>query len=169
MTPARFGNDLIGLALEEDIGAGDVTTELFAASGDIARAHIVARQECVFSGGDVGGEVFRRVDPATQILQVREEGAFLMPGAIAMEVEGPAASLLTAERVALNFLQRLSGVATLTRRYVEAVRGTNTKILDTRKTTPGLRSLDDLLVGSAAQQHLLDHGALLPKALGFRA
>lgn len=146
MTPLRFGNDLIGLALEEDVGAGDVTTELFAAGGNVVRAHILARQECVFSGGEVAGEVFRRVDPETQIFEVSQEGASLMPGAVAMEVQGPAASLLTAERVALNFLQRLSGVATLTRRYVEAVRGTTTKILDTRKTTPGLRLLEKAAV-----------------------
>ncbi len=146
MTPARFGNDIIGLALEEDIGAGDVTTELFTGNQNITRARIVARQECVFSGGEVAREVFFRVNPTAQILAVLQDGAFLSPGDMAMEVEGPAASLLTAERVALNFLQRLSGVATLTRRYVDAVRGTNAKILDTRKTTPGLRTLEKAAV-----------------------
>jgi nicotinate-nucleotide pyrophosphorylase (carboxylating) len=147
MIPSRFGNDLIGLALEEDIGGGDVTTELFADNKAlVVRARIVARQVCVFSGGDVAQEVFRRVDPETQILEVMQEGSALVPGAVAMRVEGPAAALLTAERVALNFLQRLSGVATLTRRYVEAVRGTPAKILDTRKTTPGLRLLEKAAV-----------------------
>ncbi len=146
MTPARFGNDIIGLALGEDVGTGDVTTELFAGDQNIVRARIVARQECVFSGGEVAREVFMRVDPVTQILDVQPEGTLLSPGAAGMEFEGPAASLLTAERVALNFLQRLSGVATLTRRYVEAVRGTTTKILDTRKTTPGLRLLEKAAV-----------------------
>jgi len=146
MTPTRFGNDIIGLALEEDIGAGDVTTELFMGNPSVVRARIVARQECVFSGGDVAREVFMRVNPAMRILDVQPDGAFLSPGAVAMELEGLAASLLTAERVALNFVQRLSGVATLTRHYVEAVRGTNTKILDTRKTTPGLRVMEKAAV-----------------------
>ncbi len=146
MTPARFGNDIIGLALQEDLGAGDVTTELFMGNRHVIRARIVARQECVFSGGDVAREVFMRVDPSIRIFDVQPEGSQLSPGASAMELEGPAASLLTAERVALNFLQRLSGVATLTRRYVDAVLGTNTKILDTRKTTPGLRVLEKAAV-----------------------
>ncbi|MEX1118352.1 MAG: carboxylating nicotinate-nucleotide diphosphorylase [Terrimicrobiaceae bacterium] len=141
-----FGTDLIGLALEEDIGPGDVTTEIFAGTPSMARARIVARQDCVFSGGEVAREVWKRVSPAIRILSVQPEGTLLVSGESAMEVEGPAASLLSAERVALNFLQRLSGVATLTRQYVEAIRGTPAKILDTRKTTPGLRALEKAAV-----------------------
>jgi nicotinate-nucleotide pyrophosphorylase (carboxylating) len=133
---------LIDLALAEDIGSGDITAAFFTKSGATARAEIVARQEGCLAGIQVAAEVFRRVDSSLDIHTRRADGDLFANGDAVLEVSGPAASILTAERTALNFLQRLSGVATLARRYVEAVRGTGAEILDTRKTTPGFRALE---------------------------
>jgi nicotinate-nucleotide pyrophosphorylase (carboxylating) len=141
-------SDLIDLALAEDIGSGDVTSEFFTGSSRRAVARIVARQACVLAGSGVAQEVFRRVDASLQITVDRKDGDHLERGDVAMTVSGKAASLLTAERTALNFLQRLSGVATLTREYVEAIRGTSARILDTRKTTPGWRLLEKAAVAA---------------------
>jgi nicotinate-nucleotide pyrophosphorylase (carboxylating) len=133
---------LIDLALAEDIGSGDITAAFFTKPGATARAHIVARQEGCLSGLEIAEEVFRRVDSTLAVQKKRTEGDSFSPGEIVLEVSGSAASILTAERTALNFLQRLSGVATLARQFVEAVRGTGAEILDTRKTTPGYRTLE---------------------------
>jgi nicotinate-nucleotide pyrophosphorylase (carboxylating) len=140
--------DLIAWALAEDIGSGDVTAEFFTGPDRRASARIVARQPCVLAGGSVAEEVFRRVDDTLQIVRHRGDGDRLERGDVALTISGRAASLLTAERTALNFLQRLSGVATLTREYVEAVRGTPARILDTRKTTPGWRLLEKAAVAA---------------------
>jgi nicotinate-nucleotide pyrophosphorylase (carboxylating) len=142
----RFGSDLIGLALEEDIGSGDVTTELFAGPDANVVGHIVARIPCIFAGGDIARDVFQRVDPRLEITHRKPDGSELQPGEAALSIHGPASSMLTAERVALNFLQKLSGIATLTRRYVNAVQGTGATILDTRKTTPGFRIMEKAAV-----------------------
>ena len=133
---------LIDLALAEDIGSGDITAAFFTKPGATASAEIVARQEGCLAGIEVAAEVFRRVDSSLDIQTRRADGDLFANGDSVLEVSGPAASILTAERTALNFLQRLSGVATLARRYVEAVRGTGAEILDTRKTTPGFRALE---------------------------
>ena len=133
---------LIDLALAEDIGSGDITAKFFTKPGAVARAQIVARQEGRLSGLDIAEEVFHRVDSSLSVQKKRAEGDALTPGDVVLEVSGSAASILTAERTALNFLQRLSGVATLANRFVEAVRGTGAEILDTRKTTPGYRALE---------------------------
>jgi nicotinate-nucleotide pyrophosphorylase (carboxylating) len=138
--------DLIDLALAEDIGAGDVTTRFFTGPERRAEARIVAREACVLAGTSAAEEVFRRVDAELEILREAEDGTALAIGAAALTVRGSAGSILTAERTALNFLQRLSGVATLTRRYVEAIAGTAAQILDTRKTTPGWRLLEKAAV-----------------------
>jgi len=140
--------DLIDAALREDIGSGDLTTEYFTDHTRVATARIVAREECVLAGGAVAREVFRRVDPALELIHLLPDGIVLEKGAVALEVRGRAASLLTAERTVLNFLQRLSGVATITYRYVQAVQGTETRILDTRKTTPGWRLLEKAAVAA---------------------
>ena len=140
--------DVVALALAEDVGPGDITTVCFTDPGRRAFARVVARQSCVLAGGAVAAEVFRRVDPQLQVVLLCEDGARLSPGAAALQIEGSAASILTAERTALNFLQRLSGVATLTRQHVEAIRGTPARILDTRKTTPGLRQLEKAAVAA---------------------
>lgn len=140
--------DLIDAALREDIGTGDLTTEYFTDHTRFATARIVAREECVLAGGSVAREVFRRVDPALELVHLSPDGIVLAKGAVALEIRGRAASLLTAERTVLNFLQRLSGVATITYRYVQAVQGTETRILDTRKTTPGWRLLEKAAVAA---------------------
>jgi nicotinate-nucleotide pyrophosphorylase (carboxylating) len=137
---------IVELALAEDIGAGDVTSLATVPAGAHARGTIVAKAAGVVSGLDVAGLVFRRVNPAVEFSPRVPDGERVRPGAPVAEVAGLARSLLAAERVALNLLQRLSGVATLTAAYVEAVAGTRARIVDTRKTTPGLRALEKAAV-----------------------
>jgi nicotinate-nucleotide pyrophosphorylase (carboxylating) len=137
---------LLDLALAEDIGGGDVTTALTVPAERQARGRLLAKAPGVISGIEVAGEVFRRVDPAIAFTPLVADGDTVAAMTPIATVEGPARSLLTAERVALNLLQRLSGVATVTARYVEAVRETNARIVDTRKTTPGLRALEKAAV-----------------------
>lgn len=133
---------LIRLALAEDVGAGDVTAEYFVPVERLAQAFVVARQAGVVSGVEVAERVFREVDGSLETRVLAADGAQVAAGQRVLEVRGRARSLLTAERTALNFLQRLSGVASLTRRYVDAVAGSGARILDTRKTTPGWRWLE---------------------------
>lgn len=141
-------SDLITLALAEDIGEGDVTTRYFTDPQRLGMARIFAKEPCVLAGGVVAEEVFHRVDPALKVTLSRADGTRLAKGDTALEVRGPISSLLTAERVALNFLQRLSGIATATRRYVDVIDGTSARILDTRKTTPGWRALEKAAVAA---------------------
>lgn len=145
--------DLIDLALSEDIGAGDVTTEFFTPPTLRGRAHIVAREPCLLAGMDPAMETFRRVDADLQLQPLCHDGATLSSGDSVLQIDGRVASLLTAERVALNFLQRLSGVATLTGQFVAAVQGTGARILDTRKTTPGWRLLEKAAVRAGGGQN----------------
>jgi nicotinate-nucleotide pyrophosphorylase (carboxylating) len=133
--------DLIDRALEEDIRDGDLTTAAVVPDGARARARIEQKAPGVPAGLGVARVVFERVDPELAWREHAREGEWREGGLLA-EVEGRAASILAAERVALNFLGRLSGVATATARYVDAIRGTRARILDTRKTTPGLRALE---------------------------
>lgn len=142
----RNARTLIDLALAEDIGSGDVTSRYFVPEDRMARAFIVARTEGVISGAEVAQAVFRAVDASLSIAILVPDGSRVSAGAMVLRVEGPARSILTAERTALNFLQRLSGVASLTRRYVDAISGTGAAILDTRKTTPGYRMLEKAAV-----------------------
>jgi nicotinate-nucleotide pyrophosphorylase (carboxylating) len=134
-------NDLIERALAEDIGDGDLTTRAVVPDGARARAHIRQKEPGVVAGLGVAREVFEHVDGELEWVAHCPEGLWRETGVVA-EIIGSAASILAAERVALNFLGRLSGVATLTARYVRAVDGTGARILDTRKTTPGLRELE---------------------------
>ena len=139
--------DLIGLALAEDLGpTGDVTAEAFIPSDLQSRARVVSRCDCVVSGLDVAREVFHRVDPMLAVTLLRAEGEHLSPGDILLEVKGSTRSILSAERTVLNFLGRLCGIASLSRRYAEAVKGTGVTLLDTRKTTPGWRLLEKAAV-----------------------
>src|SRR5918997_1482773 len=132
---------IVDRALAEDVGPGDVTTRATVPAGARARARITQKQPGVLFGLDAAEATFRRLDPDARITRLAPEGEWREGGPV-LEVEGRAAALLTAERTALNFLGRLSGVATLTARYVDAVAGTGAQILDTRKTTPGLRALE---------------------------
>jgi nicotinate-nucleotide pyrophosphorylase (carboxylating) len=154
---------IVRRALAEDLGWGDVTTE--ATVGADVRGHgtVVVKAPCVLAGLDVAAEVFRQLDPAVHITLRNRDGDRTEPGAVAAEVRGAAALMLTAERTALNFLQRLSGIATLTRRYVDAAGGRIT-ILDTRKTTPTLRALEKYAVragGGCNHRSGLDDGILI--------
>ena len=133
---------LIDLALAEDIGAGDVTSLYFIPAERRARAFVAVRRDGVVSGAELAAQVFATVDPSLDVEILIADGSKVAAGALVIRVEGSARSILTAERTALNFLQRLSGVATMTARYVDAVKGTGTRILDTRKTTPGFRLLE---------------------------
>jgi nicotinate-nucleotide pyrophosphorylase (carboxylating) len=133
--------ELIDRALAEDVGEGDITTTAVVEPGARARARIEQKAAGVPAGLRVAEKVFERVDPDVRWHAHADEGEWREPGMLA-ELAGSAASILAAERVALNFLGRLSGIATLTARYVEAIEGTGVRILDTRKTTPGLRALE---------------------------
>ena len=138
--------DPIGIALREDIGGGDITTVSFVPENQQASARIIARERAIVAGIDVAADVFRRVDASLHPEILRGDGAIVDSGESVLEVRGNARSILTAERVALNFLQRLSGIATLTHQFVEAVVDNRAKIFDTRKTTPGLRKLEKAAV-----------------------
>jgi len=133
--------ELIDRALAEDLGDGDLTSLAVVPAGARARARIAQREPGVLAGLEVAEAVFARVDPGVAFRAGAPEGPWREPGRVA-EIEGSARSILAAERVALNLLGRLSGVATRTARFVAAVAGTGAEILDTRKTTPGLRALE---------------------------
>lgn len=139
-------SDPIAIALREDIGAGDITTEFFVPDGLRALGRIIARERAVVAGGETAAEVFRRVNPELNVDVLQPDGSALTGGETILEVRGSARSILTAERVALNFLQRLCGIATLTRQFVDAIGKSRAKVLDTRKTTPGLRALEKAAV-----------------------
>ena len=138
--------DPIAAALEEDIGDGDVTTDFFVPETLHATGRIVARENAVVAGTEATAEAFRQVDPSTNIQIICHDRDNVAAGDMIIEVRGLARSILKAERVALNFLQRLCGIATLTRQFVDAVGNHAAKILDTRKTTPGLRALEKAAV-----------------------
>ncbi len=147
-------HDPIAIALAEDIGSGDVTCEFFTPAGLRGSARIIAKENAVVAGVETAAEVFARVDSTLETSIVRASGSKVGPGEVVIEIAGAVRSILTGERVALNFIQRLSGVATLTRRYVEAVAHARATILDTRKTTPGLRALEKAAVkAGGAQNH----------------
>jgi nicotinate-nucleotide pyrophosphorylase (carboxylating) len=155
--------EIVRRALAEDLGRGDVTTEATVKSEQRARGILLAKVPCVIAGLDVALEVFRQVDPAVTFQTARTDGGHCVPGDVLATLTGSAASLLTAERTALNFLQRLSGIATLTRAFVDAAAGRIT-ILDTRKTTPTLRLLEKYAVragGGLNHRGGLDDGILI--------
>ncbi|HAR36696.1 MAG TPA: carboxylating nicotinate-nucleotide diphosphorylase [Acidobacteria bacterium] len=139
-------DQLIDLALAEDLPAGDITTEAVVPATEQARAVFLAKQDGVLAGLEVAARVFSQLDPEVEFRRKLEDGEEFRQGQLLAEVSGRAASLLQAERTALNFLQRLSGIASLTRSFVNEVRGTKARILDTRKTTPGWRALEKYAV-----------------------
>jgi nicotinate-nucleotide pyrophosphorylase (carboxylating) len=154
---------IVRRALAEDLGWGDVTTEATVPADVRGRGTIVVKAPCVLAGLDVAAEAFRQLDPAVQISLRNQDGDRCAPGDVAAEIRGAAALMLTAERTALNFVQRLSGIATLTRRFVDAAGGRIT-VLDTRKTTPTLRALEKYAVragGGSNHRSGLDDGILI--------
>ena len=155
---------LIQSALEEDIGSGDVTTAALLTGEETGTARAVAKADLVIAGIDVFRETFFFLDPNIRFTEYLEDGREIKRGEILAELSGKLGSILTAERVALNFLQRMSGIATLTRQYVAAVAGTGARILDTRKTAPGLRILDKYAViigGGLNHRFALNDGVLI--------
>ena len=144
MKPRQY--DPIAAALKEDIGDGDVTTDFFVPETLHATGRIIVREKAIVAGIRSAAEAFRQVDPLTDIQTNCRDGDDVGDGDVIIEVRGLARSILKAERVALNFLQRLSGIATLTREFVNAIGDHPAKVLDTRKTTPGLRSLEKAAV-----------------------
>jgi nicotinate-nucleotide pyrophosphorylase (carboxylating) len=141
-----FTSDLIKRALDEDLGRGDITTDSVVPAGQTSTATLQAKEDLVVAGLGVAGGVFLTVDRTLEIRAKVRDGAFAKKGDLLMVVKGRTRSILKAERVALNFLQRLSGIATLTRRFVDRTKGTRTKILDTRKTVPLFRHLEKYAV-----------------------
>ncbi len=138
--------DPVDTALAEDIGGGDLTSLFFIPATSISRARIFAKEPCVVAGVDVVRRIFQKLDAQLEFSILRQDGSAVEPGQGVIELSGLTRTILTGERVALNFIQRLSGVATLTAQFVEAVRNTGATILDTRKTTPGLRALEKAAV-----------------------
>jgi nicotinate-nucleotide pyrophosphorylase (carboxylating) len=154
---------IVRRALAEDLGWGDVTTDAIVDPGLRGRGTIVVKSPCVVAGLDIAAETFRQLDPAVHIETTYRDGDRCEPGTLVAEVRGSAALMLTAERTALNFLQRLSGIATITRQYVDAA-GTGITVLDTRKTTPTLRALEKYAVragGGSNHRGGLDDGILI--------
>ena len=139
-------SDCIKCALAEDIGTGDVTTDTIVPARASLSGRIVAKQDGVVAGLDVAKHVFLELNQRVSFVPNVKDGTSVTRGAVLAELEGPASALLTGERTALNFLGRMSGIATLTRQFVDAVAGTKAVILDTRKTAPGLRTSDKLAV-----------------------
>lgn len=143
----------LAMALTEDIGPGDVTSNSTIPAEATARFAMNARAELVLAGGTFLPRLFALVDPSVVVEMLVEDGAKLTPGSTIAYLSGPARALLAGERTALNLVQHLSGVATLTRRYVEAVKGTNARVVDTRKTIPGLRHLQKYAVTCGGGQN----------------
>jgi nicotinate-nucleotide pyrophosphorylase (carboxylating) len=137
---------IIESALLEDIGMGDITTESLVPAYLVGHGEILVKQDGIIAGMDIAEAVFHIVDPRIAFHISSADGSFVKSGSIAGSVDGPFGGILKGERTVLNILQRMSGIATLTRMYVDAVKGTNVKIMDTRKTAPGLRLLDKLAV-----------------------
>lgn len=141
-----FANDLIELAIREDIGDGDHSSLACIPPDERGRMKLLVKQEGVLAGVEVAEMVLRRLDPDVAFDKRIEDGAHVRPGDVAFYVEGRVVSLLQAERILLNVMQRMSGVATQTARYVKELEGLKTRVLDTRKTTPGMRVLDKMAV-----------------------
>ena len=140
---------LIEIALKEDLGdVGDITSNFFIDNDSLSSGSIIAKENCVIAGPEIAQRVFHRLDPNIAVIVNLPSGSIANPGDVIMSLSGKSCSILSAERIALNFLQRLSGIATITKKYVEAVKGTNAMILDTRKTTPGWRELEKMAVKS---------------------
>lgn len=156
--------ELVRRALAEDLGWGDVTTESTVEEHQRAQGRLLVKQDCVIAGLDIAEEAFRQLDPGAAMVRHHDDGAWCPAGTLVAEVTGRARALLTAERTALNFMQRLSGIATLTRRFVDAAGDRRLTVLDTRKTTPTLRVIEKYAVragGGTNHRFALDDGILI--------
>ncbi|MBO0800365.1 MAG: carboxylating nicotinate-nucleotide diphosphorylase [Blastocatellia bacterium] len=156
--------EVVNAALDEDLGRGDITSRAVVRQGMKARGSFIAKQDFILAGLEVADAAFTSFDPYIQIESTVGDGEEIKAGKVFARTTGDSQVLLAAERVALNFLQRLSGIATLTRAYVDAIAGTGAKIVDTRKTTPGMRVLEKyaVSVGSGHNHRLgLDDGVLI--------
>jgi nicotinate-nucleotide pyrophosphorylase (carboxylating) len=151
-------------ALAEDLGRGDLTTDSTIPKGVQVKGRMISKQDGVIAGIEVAGEIFRIVDPSVKFQSLVKDGERISKGDIIVSIEGEASSILKAERTALNFLQRMSGIATKTARCVELIKGTKAKVVDTRKTAPGLRIFDKFSVlagGGANHRFNLSDGILI--------
>ncbi len=135
-------DELLDLAFAEDIGDGDHTTLSTIPADEMGRQRLVVKEEGILAGVEVAAKVFEKLDPSLKMTVMIPDGTHVRPGDIAFTVEGPVRSLLMAERTMLNIMQRMSGIATTTARYQQQLEGLHTKVLDTRKTTPGMRMLE---------------------------
>jgi nicotinate-nucleotide pyrophosphorylase (carboxylating) len=156
--------EIIDRALAEDLGKSDVTTEALIPSSLLGTGFIIAKQEGILAGTEVTKQIFLRVDPQLDVEILLVDGTRVKPGNKVIKVSGSVAGILKAERVALNFLHRLSGIASETNRYVKAVEGLPVRLMDTRKTTPGLRSLEKYAVrvgGGGSHRMSLSDGILI--------
>jgi nicotinate-nucleotide pyrophosphorylase (carboxylating) len=145
--------DPVDNAIAEDVGTGDLTSHFFIPETRVSKGRIFAKEACVLAGVDVVQRVYRKLDSQMELQILRQDGSVVKPGETVIELSGLTRTILTGERVALNFVQRLSGVATLTAQFVKAVHGTGVVILDTRKTTPGLRALEKAAVKAGGGQN----------------
>ncbi len=144
---------IIENALVEDVGPGDVTTDTICSVDAVSTAEIRVKEKGVLAGGPIAERVFKRLSPEARIVLSKEDGAKVMPGDVILQIEAPTRAILTGERLALNILQRLSGIATETSKYAAECEGYKAKILDTRKTAPGLRVLDKYAVLTGGGQN----------------
>lgn len=145
--------DPVDIALAEDVGSGDLTSLFFIPETHLSKARIFAKEACVIAGVEAVRRVYQKLDPRLELLILKQDGSVVKPGEPVIELSGLTRTVLTGERVALNFIQRLSGIATMTAQFVEAVHGTGVAILDTRKTTPGLRALEKAAVKAGGGQN----------------
>ena len=139
-------NALIELAIKEDIGDGDHTSLACIPSNATGKAHLLVKEDCIIAGVALAENIFKKINPTLIFTPLIEDGKAVKVGDIIFTIEGNSQAILQAERLALNFMQRMSGIATNTNKYVQLLDGLNTKVLDTRKTTPGLRAIEKLAV-----------------------
>lgn len=150
---------LVELAIEEDLGMGDITSEITVPPGIISHGKIVVKQNCILCGQEIAGYVFQRLDASVEYQSMYHDGDRMSSGSVIARITGPTRSILSAERIALNFLQRLSGIASVTDQLVSLVKSTGCHVVDTRKTTPGWRMLEKYAVRmGGARNHRLNLG-----------